>query len=511
MARIDFSITRGIALVVIALHAIVLPVLYYGLSLVVSHSHSDVFIQHVRTLSRNIADELELGDSLESPRRLADVLDLAILNGDGVYAELLDNGHTIRSDLSANNVHWPGHQDYGFTRGGSGIYFIELPILRPGHAAELRLGFDEVPTIEQIHLAMRHTIWALSAYLCVAVAVAVGAGYWMARPVVQLKQIARRIASGDYIQSLRLRTRFRELNELGSDLDNMRNELVGVNERLRAENRERAAAEGRQRQLEIRLRHRQRLETVGTLAGGIAHEFNNVLLPIVLATELAIADAADESAVRLDLEDVLSSAYRAKDVVQKILTFSRDAGVPVLEWIDLEPVIHEALRLFGALIPATVDLRTDIAGPCPPVKADAALAIQLIMNICTNAYQALRGGQGVLTLSLATRPAPGPGPGPDGMSASSDDYVVLSIADTGHGMDAGTKERIFEPFFTTREVGGGTGLGLSVVHGIAESFGASIVVDSTPDLGTTFHIFFPVGPKPSAEERLSQTHEGANT
>jgi signal transduction histidine kinase len=289
----------------------------------------------------------------------------------------------------------------------------------------------------------------------------------------------------------------------------MRNELVGVNERLRAENRERAAAEGRQRQLEIRLRHRQRLETVGTLAGGIAHEFNNVLLPIVLATELAIADAADESAVRLDLEDVLSSAYRAKDVVQKILTFSRDAGVPVLEWIDLEPVIHEALRLFGALIPATVDLRTDIAGPCPPVKADAALAIQLIMNICTNAYQALRDGQGVLTLSLSTRPAPGPGP--DGISASSGDYVVLSIADTGHGMDAGTKERIFEPFFTTREVGGGTGLGLSVVHGIAESFGASIVVDSTPDLGTTFHIFFPARPKPSAEERVSQTHEGANS
>ncbi len=153
MARIDFSITRGIALVVIALHAIVLPVLYYGLSLVVSHSHSDVFIQHVRTLSRNIADELELGDSLESPRRLADVLDLAILNGDGVYAELLDNGHTTRSDLSVNNVHWPGRQDYGFTTGGSGIYFIELPISRPGHAAELRLGFDEVPTIEQIHLA----------------------------------------------------------------------------------------------------------------------------------------------------------------------------------------------------------------------------------------------------------------------------------------------------------------------------------------------------------------------
>jgi signal transduction histidine kinase len=340
----------------------------------------------------------------------------------------------------------------------------------------------------------------------VAVAVAVVAGYWMARPVVQLKQIARRIASGDYVQSLRLRTRFRELNELGNDLDNMRNELVGVNERLRAENRERAAAEGRHRQLEIRLRHRQRLETVGTLAGGIAHEINNVLLPIVLATELAIADAADETAVRQDLEDVLSSAYRAKDVVQKILTFSRDAGVPELEWIDLEPVVQEALRLFGALVPATVDLRTDIAGQCPPVKADAALTIQLIMNICTNAYQALHGGQGVLTISLATRPAPGPDGG-----ASSGEYVVLSIADTGHGMDAATKERIFEPFFTTREVGVGTGLGLSVVHGIAESFSASIMVDSTPGSGTTFHIFFPAGRDSPVDEPVSQTQEGANT
>jgi signal transduction histidine kinase len=487
-------------------------VLYYGLSLVVNHSHGDLFIQHVRTLSRNLADELELGDSLESPQRLADVLDLAILNGDGVYAELLDNGRTIRSELSAENIHWPGHQDYGFTTGGSGIYFIELPVSRPGHAAELRLGFDEMPTIEQIHLAMRHTIWALSAYLCAAVAVAVVAGYWIARPVVQLKQIARRIASGDYVQSLRLRTRFRELNELGSDLDNMRNELVGVNERLRAENRERAVAEGRQRQLEIRLRHRQRLETVGTLAGGIAHEINNVLLPIMLATELAIADAADESAVRSDLQDVLSSARRAKNVVEKILTFSRDAGVSGLEWIDLEPVVHEALRLFGALIPATVVLRTDIAGPYPPVKADAALTIQLIMNICTNAYQALPGGQGVLTISLAIRPVPGSGlgPAPEGISTSGN-CLVLSIADTGHGMDAATVERIFEPFFTTREVGVGTGLGLSVVHGIAESFGASIVVDSTPGRGTTFHIFFPAGRKPSAEERVSQTHEGAHT
>jgi signal transduction histidine kinase len=486
MARIEFSITRGIAVAVIALHAVVLPALYYGLSFVVNTSHGELFIQHSRMLARNIAEEIELGESLESPQRLSDVLDLAILNGDGVYAELLDNGRSVRSELNARNVAWPGHQNYRFAEGGGQIYFIELPIAHPGHTAELRLGFDESPTIEQIHRAQRRTLWALAIYLCVAVAAAVASGVWMAGPVLTLKQSARRIASGDYVQSLRLRTRFRELNDLGADLDNMRNELVGVNERLRAENRERAAAEARHRQLESRLRHRQRLETVGTLAGGIAHEFNNILLPIVLGTESALADSPAGSPVHSDLEMVLSSAYRAKNVVEKILTFSREAGVPELDWIDLEPVIQEALRLFGALIPATVHLETQIMRPCPRVRGDSALMVQLIMNLCTNAYQALAGAEGTLRVSLAL----GSAPAQDEPAKGARDYVILSITDTGHGMDAATLERIFEPFFTTREVGVGTGLGLSVVHGIAETFGATIVVDSKVGRGTTFKVFF---------------------
>jgi signal transduction histidine kinase len=197
---------------------------------------------------------------------------------------------------------------------------------------------------------------------------------------------------------------------------------------------------------------------------GLSLVVSRSLLPIVLSSELALAASEEGSTVRTDLEEVLAAAYRAKDVVEKILTFSRAAGSPELEWIHLEPVVHEALRLFGALIPVTVGLRTDIAESCPPVKADPALAIQIIMNLCTNAYQAL-GGQGVLTVKLAT----GPGPATDEGAPPSGNFVVLSVADTGHGMDAATVARIFEPFFTTRDVGVGTGLGLSVVHGIAES------------------------------------------
>jgi signal transduction histidine kinase len=487
MARIRLSLTTGVAVAVAALHAIVLPVLYYGLSVVVSRSHQNLFIQHVRTLSRNLANEVELSDAIEHPQRLRSALDSVMLNGDGIFAELIDNNQAVDSELNAPGLHWPGHQDYGFDSDGNHQYFIELPIEQTGHVAELRLGFNEMPTIEQINLAMRETFWVLAAYFGAAMAVSVLAAYRLAHPVIQLQGTARRIASGDYIQSLHLRTGFRELHELSTDLEAMRQALVGVNERLREEMRERELAEQRRHELEERLRHRQRLETVGTLAGGIAHEFNNVLLPIVLSTESALAELSGNELVRADLTEVLSSAIRAKEVVEKILTFSRTAGTPALLAIHIEPVVREALRLFGALIPASVEIRTEIASSLPLVRADAALLIQLVMNLCTNGYQALRGSAGVISVGLQRSAGTVTAPG----QPSPEEQVVLSVADTGHGMENATLERIFEPFFTTREVGAGTGLGLSVVHGIVETFGATLHVESRVGVGTSFRVFFP--------------------
>ncbi|MBS0387106.1 MAG: HAMP domain-containing protein [Proteobacteria bacterium] len=482
------SLATRIVLVVMAMHAVVLPALYYGISVVVSRNQIDVFIQHVRTLSRNLAEELELGDAIESRQRVLDMLDHTVLNGDGVYAEFIDNGQSIFSNLNAKGVSWPGKQDFNFGQLGDHTYFIEIPISRPGHVASLRLGFDENPTTDQIQLAMRQTVLVLAAYLCIAVIIAAAWGYHFTRPVVRLQLASRSIARGDYAHSLSLESGVRELHDLGGDLEAMRKELVGVNERLRAEMLENERAEERQRKLENRLRHRQRLETVGTLAGGVAHEFNNVLLPIVLYSELALAETPVGSSAYQDLKEVLASASRARDVVNKILTFSRDAGAPKLRAIDLEPVVREALRLFSALIPPTVQLQADLSGPCPQVKADAALTIQVIMNLCTNAYHALLNAEGIVRVELATSMEP---VGSDGEKAPRE-YVVLSVTDNGAGMDAATAERIFEPFFTTRKVGTGTGLGLSVVHGILETFGATITVDTAVGRGTTFKVAFPV-------------------
>jgi signal transduction histidine kinase len=304
----------------------------------------------------------------------------------------------------------------------------------------------------------------------------------LSRPIHRLQDVSRSIASGDYAQALQISTGIRELHELAADLENMRRELVGVNDRLQAKIKEKEISEIQREELQKQLRHRQRLETVGTLAGGIAHEFNNVLVPIILFTEMALQDLPASSASRSDLERVLAAAQRAKDVVKKILTFSRELGDVQLALIDLRTVIADGLNLFSALAPPSIEIHTEIGDDIFPVRADATLAAHLVINLCTNAYQAMQGAQGVLTIGLRNHM-----PRADGTGAR----VEFWVSDTGHGMDPATAERIFEPFFTTRSVGVGTGLGLSVVHGIVESFSANIVVETEPGKGSTFRIFFP--------------------
>jgi signal transduction histidine kinase len=490
MASMKTSITTRITLVVIGIHAVLLPVLYFGLRFVVSESHSELFIQNARTFSHNVVEQLESGNVLESRSRVIEALDLALVHAEGIYAEYVAEDVSIRSSLNDPKVRWPGREDFSFGANNDAMYCLVLPVSHGGHNGELRLGFDERPTAAQIQRAMRRVLAALAAYFCVALGTAVMFGMRLSRTVGALARTAQRIASGNYVESLRLATSVRELDQLGGDLENMRGELVGVNERLRAEIAERERTEQRRLELERRLQHRHRVETVGTLAGGIAHEINNALLPIMLLAESAMEEVRPGSPAHADLEQILSSARRAKEVVAKVLTFSREAGSPKLELIELQPVVYEALRLFRLLVPPSVEVRAETAGTFPAVTADAALAMQLIMNLCTNGYQAMPAQTGTLTVALRNQVIAPPGQG----DLTAGEYVALVVTDTGHGMDPATLERIFEPFFTTREVGSGSGLGLAVVHGIAQSFAATIVVDSEVGRGTTFSVYFPVAP-----------------
>jgi signal transduction histidine kinase len=236
------------------------------------------------------------------------------------------------------------------------------------------------------------------------------------------------------------------------------------------------AAEARQRELEHQLRHSQKLEALGTLAGGIAHDLNNTLSPIVVLSELLLAKAPAGSQEQRDIETVLHSARHGRELVRSILGFSRKQEGAIAA-MDLAATVRETVQMLRATVPATVALLEDIA-EVPPVMGNASQMRQAIVNLVNNAVQAIADDTGTVIVKLYCQDS----------QAGDDARVCLRVSDTGRGMDAETVQRIFEPFFTTKPVGEGTGLGLSLVHGIVTGHEGSIEVNSEPGKGTDFVI-----------------------
>jgi PAS domain S-box-containing protein len=237
-------------------------------------------------------------------------------------------------------------------------------------------------------------------------------------------------------------------------------------------------AEAERRILERQMHHSQRLEALGTLAGGVAHEINNALVPVIALTKMVAGKVPDGSRERRNLDTVVTAAERSRDLVKQILAFSRkEEEEREHESVDLGAVLHEALRLMRATLPASIAVAEEIA-PVPTITGAANQLHQVIVNLMTNAAQAIGHAQGKITVRLK--------PEADGA------HLLLSIADTGCGMDETTQARVFEPFFTTKQVGEGTGLGLSVAHGIVKDHGGRIDVESAPGQGTRFDIMLPL-------------------
>lgn len=266
-------------------------------------------------------------------------------------------------------------------------------------------------------------------------------------------------------------------------------QLTLANKDLKKEIEIRKHHEKEKTKLEGQLLQLQKMETIGTLAGGIAHDFNNILTPILGYTEMALEELSDESILRYDIEQINSAAIRGKDLVQQILTFSRQVDFDKKP-LKLDDVVQEVLKLIRASFPSSIEIQQDLDTNCGTVLADSTQMHQIIMNLCTNAYHAMMNTGGVLSVSLdkqsvGARQISGSG------KIQKGNYVRLIIADTGHGMDKRTMERIFEPFFTKKEVGSGSGLGLSVVHGIVSNYNGAIEVESQPGKGSKFIIYLP--------------------
>ncbi len=244
------------------------------------------------------------------------------------------------------------------------------------------------------------------------------------------------------------------------------------------------------RDLSRQLRQAQKMESIGTLAGGIAHDFNNILTIILGYAEMALDAQRSGEQVEADITQVLEAGNRAKELVRQILTFSRQTEHNV-QPVQLQPILVEGLKMLRSSIPTTIDIRESIDAQCGEVLADPTQIHQVLMNLSTNAYHAMRDEGGTLEVELGqvelsandfdSKKALAPGP-----------YARIVISDTGVGMDSSTREKIFEPYFTTKAPGEGTGLGLSIVHGIIKSFKGEVTVYSEPGKGTTFHIYLPV-------------------
>ena len=296
-----------------------------------------------------------------------------------------------------------------------------------------------------------------------------------------------------------------------SPIRDHKNAVVGAS-KIARDVTEAKRAESVRRTLEIQLWESQKMEAIGTLAGGIAHDFNNIIATILDNADLALDDTRDNPSARRSVEEIRRAASRARTLVQQILSFSRRQPLE-RKPIRLQPVIEESVRLMRATFPAHVQINVHCDASVPDVLADPIHIEQVLLNLATNSLQAARGGPQVIGIHLDTVL----------LDASlADESAVLRtmhvsrptktvrliVSDTGPGMDESTLLRVFDPFFTTKPIGEGTGLGLSVVHGIVQAHEGTIAVASEPGVGTTFTIYLPPVATPSG---ASGAHEHEST
>jgi signal transduction histidine kinase len=264
--------------------------------------------------------------------------------------------------------------------------------------------------------------------------------------------------------------------------------LHRVRRRLEASLESRAQAEENRRSLEAQLRQSQKLEAVGRLAGGVAHDFNNLMLVINGLAELALDRVRPGDPLRDDLESIFETGQRAASLTRQLLAFSRKQ-VLAPQALDLNQLVTGVSKMLRRLIGEDIELLTVLADDLGRVKADPGQIEQVLMNLAVNAKDAMpQGGRLSLSTTNAVLDENSPERPPDAAVGA---YVAMTVTDTGCGMDTATRERLFEPFFTTKEPGKGTGLGLSTVYGIVKQSGGAISVSSAPGTGTTFTIYLP--------------------
>ena len=490
MERLINTVQGRLVLMVLLIQAFLMPPLFLVVDRMVHRTMTDNFVDDVRLYSQVFVNEFPMLVDPNNEQTIVDLLDAAMLGGHSSYAALQIGDELYSSSLMSTSEVQRFREDFKFGDHDDHVYYLSIPVGDATPMKILRLGFDETP-VEQNLTAIRKTItYVAVAFLILTVGTMGLVSSSIVGPLKRLQRASRSISSGDVDIELDSTSKIIEIRDLSADLETMRKDLVGMNARLQEEMAERELAEAERRGMENYLRQAQRLESLGTLAGGVAHEFNNVLQPIMLYTELALEDVPKRTSASINLKRVLDLANRAKGLSRQILMFGRREERIEFRPTDLREAVHEAVTMIRALLPATIDIRTGNDVAIGLVNCDPYQIKQLVVNLCNNAYQALEGPDDYISVSLNEVIIT------DAMGAAANlvpgEYVVLTIIDTGKGMDEDTVRRVFEPFFTTRDVGDGTGLGLSVVHGIVMRHNGDIMIDSEPGKGTRIRVYLPL-------------------
>lgn len=485
MPRTLNTLIGRLGILQLLIFAVLLPALYYQLGRMVQANALSMFTRHARAYTASLARQVELGDILGSTVRTVVFLDGGVEGGGCVYAALEFNGRLFGSSVAETPAWVQRRGDDGdFSKSSDSIYAVSMAVHREGGGGRLYLGFDKRATLAEVRAARIEIAEALVAFGVASVIAAVLLARLVALPLTQLRTASRKIAQGDTTTHLRANSKMVEIVDLANDLDLMRSELLGVAEKLRAEMRQRQIDLAERATLEGQLRHEQRLATIGTFAGGLAHEFNNILVPLILYAEESMDQIGPEHPVRENLDCIVQAATRAANVISKLLAFVHPIAERTPEPVDVALVTNEALDLYQALMPSNIELIREFDGQVNLVLADATLLSQVVLNLCSNAAHAMRDGGGTLLVAVAMRV----GTPTDTSGHTTAPVVELRVKDSGCGMSPATQERIFEPFFTMRDVGEGSGLGLSIVHGIVASMGGRISVVSALGAGAEFTV-----------------------
>jgi PAS domain S-box-containing protein len=253
---------------------------------------------------------------------------------------------------------------------------------------------------------------------------------------------------------------------------------------------EKRRANAERQNLEQQLFQAQKMETVGTLAGGIAHDFNNILTAILVHSELGLSGELSAARSKEAFGQIRQASLRAKDLVKRILTFTRPQE-PERRVVSAVDLLRDAAKFSRAIVPSTIDIRVEISGECGEIWVDINQFHQVVLNLVSNASQAMTDAQGELRFRLEAVTLRQPHSTATGRIAAGN-YLLLTVSDNGAGMTTEARQRAFEPFFTTKRVGEGTGLGLSIVQGIVQSHAGGIELSSTRGVGTTIAIYWPV-------------------